>query len=373
MRAISLERFSRISGPIRHDDAVMMISSEKTCEGARRRGDGAGKAREGVGRGRTARGRRAEGAGSLFDPSSDLADLDLALVAPLAKVLLGLVDHLGHHRLEALRVHRVHEQLHLLLALLERRVVHDALPEDGDGEAVHGRLVEHLVLRLDELQLRAGADHEGDALRAHLDREHRAVARAVRVDHADGALDEVEQVAEQRHAARDERRRQRRLRRQRRRRRQQRVQRRERRDAAQGARRLALVERVGEQGEAERLQRHDRAHERPAARAHREHRGVQPRGPRPRREPEQVLRLLRGVVAVAVRHVAPSDRLGRRRRRLEGGEGGADAAALAAVGGRRLAAADDERARGGRRARHRAEGCRRDLRHLARGRLQGRD
>ena len=30
MRAISAERFSRISGPIRHDDAVMMISSEKT-------------------------------------------------------------------------------------------------------------------------------------------------------------------------------------------------------------------------------------------------------------------------------------------------------------------------------------------------------
>mmetsp|Transcript_26274 Transcript_26274/g.76303 ORF Transcript_26274/g.76303 Transcript_26274/m.76303 type:complete len:255 (+) Transcript_26274:1567-2331(+) len=30
MRAISEERFSRISGPMRHDDAVMMMSSEKT-------------------------------------------------------------------------------------------------------------------------------------------------------------------------------------------------------------------------------------------------------------------------------------------------------------------------------------------------------
>jgi len=30
MRAISPERFSRISGPMRHEDAVMMISSEKT-------------------------------------------------------------------------------------------------------------------------------------------------------------------------------------------------------------------------------------------------------------------------------------------------------------------------------------------------------
>ena len=31
MRAISVDRFSRISGPIRHEEAVMMMSSEKTC------------------------------------------------------------------------------------------------------------------------------------------------------------------------------------------------------------------------------------------------------------------------------------------------------------------------------------------------------
>ena len=38
----------------------------------------------------------------------------LALVAPRAEVVLRLVDHLGHHRLEALGVHGVHEQLDLV-------------------------------------------------------------------------------------------------------------------------------------------------------------------------------------------------------------------------------------------------------------------
>eukprot|EP00966_Prymnesium_polylepis_P325323 7381300-Prymnesium_polylepis.1 len=86
-----------------------------------------------------------------------------------------------------------HAHRHLLLPLVERRVVDDALAKDGDREAVDRRLIENLVLGLDKLELRPRADHEGDALRAHADREHRAVARAQRVDHADGPLDKVEQ------------------------------------------------------------------------------------------------------------------------------------------------------------------------------------
>ena len=117
----------------------------------------------------------------------------------------------------------MHEQLDLLLPLVERRVVHDALAEDGDGELVHGRLVKDLILGLDELQLRPGADHKGDALRPDADGEHGAVAHAQPVDHAHRPFDEVEQVAQQRHASAHHRWRDGRLRRQRMRRPPQRV------------------------------------------------------------------------------------------------------------------------------------------------------
>mmetsp|Transcript_57311 Transcript_57311/g.78134 ORF Transcript_57311/g.78134 Transcript_57311/m.78134 type:complete len:348 (+) Transcript_57311:1967-3010(+) len=83
----------------------------------------------------------------------DLAELHGPLVAPGEEVVLGLLDHLGHHRLQALRVHRVDKHLHLLLPFDERRVVHNALPKYGDSELVHGRLIENLVFRFDELKL----------------------------------------------------------------------------------------------------------------------------------------------------------------------------------------------------------------------------
>ena len=165
MRAISAERFSRISGPMRHDEAVMMISSEKTCHRApiycilytvyfilytilktchrapMISSDAAALRQCAMRRGTAVYG--AARRSVLRWPwrgTKHLPDLHLALVTPRAKVLLGLVNHLGHHRLQALGVHRVHEQLHLLLPLLKRRVVHDALAEDRYGEAVHRRL-----------------------------------------------------------------------------------------------------------------------------------------------------------------------------------------------------------------------------------------
>mmetsp|Transcript_41942 Transcript_41942/g.104290 ORF Transcript_41942/g.104290 Transcript_41942/m.104290 type:complete len:521 (+) Transcript_41942:312-1874(+) len=134
----------------------------------------------------------------------DLPQLDCSLLSPSAEVVLRLANHLGHHRLEGLGVHRVDEELHLLQPLVERRVVHNAFAEHRHGEAIHRRLVEQLVLLLDESELRLRANHESDALRADADGEERAVAAAQLVDHPHGTADEGEQVAEEGKAAGDE-------------------------------------------------------------------------------------------------------------------------------------------------------------------------
>eukprot|EP00962_Isochrysis_galbana_P027612 scaffold8680_cov107-Isochrysis_galbana.AAC.4 len=55
------------------------------------------------------------------------------------------------------RVHRVHDHLDLLLPLLQWRVIHDLPPKHGNGELVHGALVQLLVGRADEGALRLGA------------------------------------------------------------------------------------------------------------------------------------------------------------------------------------------------------------------------
>ena len=127
----------------------------------------------------------------------DLSQLDGPLVAPRLEVALRLVDHLGHHVLERLGVHRVDEQLDLLKALVEGRVVDDALAEDGDRESIHGRLVEHLVLLFDEGALGVVPNHHRDALRPDADGKDGAVALAQPVEHRDGATHKGEQVAHQ--------------------------------------------------------------------------------------------------------------------------------------------------------------------------------
>ena len=117
--------------------------------------------------------------------------------------------------------------------------------------------------------------HEGDALRADHDGEHRAVARAERVDHADGALDEVEKVAEAGHAAGDEGRREGWLSEYRRRRRQQRVEERAGGEGGRGGGESLHVVRVGEGGEGQTDERQDGSESETAAAADGEQRSVE--------------------------------------------------------------------------------------------------
>ena len=129
----------------------------------------------------------------------------LPLVAPAGDIGLRLLLHDARVGAQPIVAQRGEEQPHLLVHDLWARVVHDATPEDGNGEPVHLSRAQAILGGAEERRLRARPDERGRARARQSEREDLAEARVAVQQQSHRIAAQCEGVTEQRQGARQHR------------------------------------------------------------------------------------------------------------------------------------------------------------------------